>query len=125
MRKSINSPEVHKHKNPIPHACILNGLMISSAINGFDQSIGNFPEKKETQIEVAFENMLKILKEANGGYENILKIDLFFNDKSDRKFVNPIWLRIFPNENTRPARHSHLAILDQPCIMQLVFTAMI
>ena len=125
MRKSINSPEVHKHKNPIPHACILNGLMISSAINGFDQSIGNFPEKKETQIEVAFENMLKILKEANGGYENILKIDLYFNDKSDRKFVNPIWLRIFPNENTRPARHSHLAILDQPCIMQLVFTAMI
>lgn len=125
MRKSINSLEVHKHKNPIPHACILNGLMISSAINGFDHSIGNFPDKKETQIEVAFENMLKILKEANGAYENILKIDLYFNDKSDRKFVNPIWLRIFPNENTRPARHSHLAILDQPCIMQLVFTAVI
>ena len=80
---------------------------------------------QETQIEVAFENMLKILKEANGAYENILKIDLYFNDKSDRKFVNPIWLRIFPNENTRPARHSHLAILDQPCIMQLVFTAVI
>ena len=125
MRKSINSSGVHKHKNPIPHACILNGLMISSAINGFDNSIGNFPDKKETQIEVAFENMLKILKEANGTYENILKIDLYFNDKSDRKFVNPIWLRIFPNENTRPARHSHLAILDQPCIMQLVFTAVI
>ena len=125
MRKSINSPGVHKHKNPIPHACILNGLMISSAINGFDHSIGNFPDKKETQIEVAFENMLKILKEANGAYENILKIDLYFNDKSDRKFVNPIWLRIFPNEKTRPARHSHLAILDQPCIMQLVFTAVI
>jgi enamine deaminase RidA (YjgF/YER057c/UK114 family) len=125
MRKSINSLEVHKHKNPIPHACILNGLMISSAINGFDHSIGNFPDKKETQIEIAFENMLKILKEANGAYENILKIDLYFNDKSDRKFVNPIWLRIFPNENTRPARHSHLAILDQPCIMQLVFTAVI
>tara|TARA_B100001996_G_scaffold352253_1_gene312839 strand:- start:2826 stop:3203 length:378 start_codon:yes stop_codon:yes gene_type:complete len=125
MRKSINSPEVHKHKNPIPHACILNGFMVSSAINGFDQSKGNFPEKKEMQIEIAFANMLKILKEANGSYENVLKIDLYFNDKSDRKFVNPIWLKIFPDENKRPARHSHLAILDHPCIIQIVFTALI
>ena len=125
MRKSINSPEVHKHKNPIPHACILNGFMVSSAINGFDQSKGNFPKKKEMQIEIAFANMLKILKEANGSYENVLKIDLYFNDKSDRKFVNPIWLKIFPDENKRPARHSHLAILDHPCIIQIVFTALI
>ena len=67
----------------------------------------------------------KILKEADATYDNILKLDLYFNDKSDRKFVNPVWLEIFPDENKRPARHSHLAILEDPCIVQIVFTALI
>ena len=125
MRRSINSPYVYSHKNPIPHASVLNGLMISSAISGFDLKTNKFPEKKGEQVEIAFDNMNKILKEADATYDNILKLDLYFNDKSDRKFVNPVWLEIFPDENKRPARHSHIAILEDPCIVQIVFTALI
>ena len=64
MRRSINSPYVYSHKNPIPHASVLNGLVISSAISGFDLKTNKFPEKKEEQVEIAFDNMNKILKEA-------------------------------------------------------------
>ena len=53
MRKSINSTEVYRHKNPIPHASIIKGLMISSAISGIDKT-GNYPKEKNTQIEEAF-----------------------------------------------------------------------
>ena len=53
MRRSINSPYVYAHKNPIPHASVLNGLMISSAISGFDLKTNKFPEKKEEQVEIA------------------------------------------------------------------------
>ena len=50
MRKSINSTEVYRHKNPIPHASIIKGLMISSAISGIDNKTGNYPKEKNTQI---------------------------------------------------------------------------
>ena len=114
MRKSINSTEVHRHKNPIPHASIIKGLMISSAISGIDNKTGNYPKEKNTQIE-----------EANADFKDVLKVDLYFNDKSDRKYVNPIWMKLFPDDNNMPARHSHLASLDGDCIMQIVFTAVV
>ena len=82
MRKSINSTQVHRHKNPIPHASIIKGLMISSAISGIDNKTGNYPKEKNTQIEEAFNNMHKILKEANADFKDVLKVDLYFNDKS-------------------------------------------
>ena len=125
MRKSINSTEVHRHKNPIPHASIIKGLMISSAISGIDNKTGNYPKEKNTQIGEAFNNMHKILKEANADFKDVLKVDLYFNDKSDRKYVNPIWMKLFPDDNNMPARHSHLASLDGDCIMQIVFTAVV
>ena len=65
MRKSVNSQYVCSHKNPIPHASVLNGLMISSAITGYDLKTNRFPEKKEEQVEIAFNNMNKILKTIN------------------------------------------------------------
>ena len=72
MRKSINSTEVHRHKNPIPHASIIKGLMISSAISGIDKT-GNYPKEKNTQIEEAFNNMYRILKDANADFKDVLK----------------------------------------------------
>lgn len=124
MKRSINSPNVHSHKNPIPHAAEINGLIISSAITGIDNDTGKFPDSKEKQIELSFKNMLIVLEEAGASCDNVIKVDLYFKDKSDRKIVNPFWTKMFPDENNRPARHSHLAILESECIIQIVFTAL-
>ena len=34
-------------------------------------------------------------------------------------------MKLFPDDNNMPARHSHLASLDGDCIMQIVFTAVV
>ena len=39
--------------------------------------------------------------------------------------VAGIWMKLFPDDNNMPARHSHLASLDGDCIMQIVFTAVV
>ena len=125
MRKAIYAPNVHRHKNPIPHASILHGLIISSAITGIDHKTGDFPSSKEKQIKIAFHNMEAILEEANATTQDIIKIDLYFKDKKDRKLVNPYWVELFPDELTRPSRHAHLSELEGNCIFQIVFTALL
>ena len=50
---------------------------------------------------------------------------LYFNDKKDRKLVNPYWVELFPDELTRPSRHAHLSELEGNCIFQIVFTALL
>ena len=124
MRKAINAKDVHVHKNPIPHASVLKGLMVSSSISGADKN-GNYSEDREKQIINAFNNMKKVLEEGNASFDDVIKFDLYFSDKSDRKFVNPIWLKLFPNESSRPARHAHLVNLEGDCIFQIVFTAVL
>ncbi len=124
MRRAINSNKVKAHKNPIPHATILKGLMISSSISGSDVC-GNYSQNKVEQINQAFINIKIILEEANASFDDVIKFDLYFSDKNDRKYVNPIWLKLFPDENSRPSRHSHLIKLDGNCIFQIVFTAII
>ena len=124
MRKAINAKGVHAHKNPIPHASVLKGLMVSSSISGADKN-GEYSEDKEKQIKSAFNNMKQVLEEGNASFDDVIKFDLYFSDKNDRKFVNPIWLKLFPNENSRPARHTHLVNLEGDCIFQIVFTAVI
>ena len=124
MRRAVYAKDVHLHKNPIPHASILKGFMVSSAISGANQSTGLFSNSKKEQIFLAFENM-RILEEANAGFEELIKLDLYFANKDGRKYVNPIWLKFFPNINSRPARYSHLAKLEAGCIFQIVFTAIL
>ncbi len=122
MRKAINSSRIKAHKNPIPHASSLRGLVISSSISGSDIE-GKYSSDKEEQIRKAFENMKFVLNEANASFDDVIKFDLYFSDKNDRKFVNPIWLKLFPDETSRPARHSHLIHLDGDCVFQIVFIA--
>ena len=125
MRKAIYAPNVHRHKNPIPHASVLNGLMISSAITGIDHKTGDFPQSNEEQIKLTFQNMKAILKAGEASINDIIKIDLYFKDKKDRKLVNPYWVELFPDELTRPSRHAHLSELEGNCIFQIVFTALL
>ena len=122
MRKAINSRKLKAHKNPIPHASSLRGIVISSSISGADVE-GIYSSDKEEQIHKAFKNMEIVLNEANASFDDVIKFDLYFSDKNDRKFVNPIWLKLFPDKDSRPARHSHLVNLDGDCIFQIVFTA--
>ena len=75
--------------------------------------------------KIVFEYIKKIVIEAGGTVQDIIKMDLYFSDKSDRSIVNPEWVKMFPDPNKRPARHAQIAELPKDCCLQVTLTAVI
>jgi 2-iminobutanoate/2-iminopropanoate deaminase len=53
----------------------------------------------------------------------VAKLNVFLSDDADRAHVNTEWLRMFPDPDDRPARHTVRADLRRGMLMQLEFVA--
>jgi 2-iminobutanoate/2-iminopropanoate deaminase len=125
MVNSINPEGLPAHKNPIPAAAVHKGILISSVISGKSVVTGSYSKNKVEQVSLVFEYIKKIVIEAGGTAQDIIKMDLYFSDKSDRSIVNPEWVKMFPDPNKRPARHAQIAELPKDCCLQVTLTAVI
>ena len=125
MVNSINPEGLPAHKNPIPAAAVHKGILISSVISGKSVVTGSYSKNKVEQVSLVFEYIKKIVIEAGGTVQDIIKMDLYFSDKSDRSIVNPEWVKMFPDPNKRPARHAQIAELPKDCCLQVILTAVI
>ena len=125
MVKAIDPSDIPPHKNPIPVAAIHVGILISSVISGKSLVTDAYSKDKEEQISLVFEYIEKIIFEAGGSVQDIIKIDLYFRDKNDRSLVNPEWEKMFPNPKERPARHAQIGDLPKNCCLQVTITAVI
>ena len=125
MVNSINPEGLPAHKNPIPAAAVHKGILISSVISGKSVVTGSYSKNKVEQVSLVFEYIKKIVIEAGGTVQDIIKMDLYFSDKSDRSIVNPEWVKMFPDPNKRPARHAQIAELPKDCCLQVALTAVI
>ena len=106
-RTSIN---VHgaKHTNPIPNACRIGNLIVSSGISGGDPKTGELPAALEAQAANMFQNLRDIVEKAGATTDDIIKLTVFLKDASDRKALNVEWLKMFPDAESRPARHTQV-----------------
>ncbi len=125
MVNSINPEGLPAHKNPIPAAAVHKGILISSVISGKSVVTDAYSKNKVEQVSLVFEHIKKIVIEAGGSIQDIIKMDLYFRDKSDRSIVNPEWIKMFPDPNKRPARHAQIADLPKDCCLQVTITAVI
>ena len=125
MVKAIDPSDIPPHKNPIPAAAIHGGILISSVISGKSLVTDAYSKDKKEQISLVFEYIEKIIFEAGGSVQDIIKMDLYFRDKSDRSLVNPEWEKMFPNPKERPARHAQIGDLPKNCCLQVTITAVI
>ena len=125
MVKAIDPSDIPPHKNPIPAAAIHGGVLISSVISGKSLVTDVYSKDKKEQISLAFEYIEKIISEAGGTVQDIIKMDLYFRDKNDRSLVNPEWERMFPDPKKRPARHAQIGDLPENCCLQVTITAVI
>ncbi|MDA4847813.1 RidA family protein [Hoeflea poritis] len=123
MVRSIDPPGVPRHKNPIPAAALKGGLLASSAISGLDVETGAYPQDKAVQVALAFGYVETVLDAAGCTPQDVVRMDLYFNDKADRRFVNPHWIAMYPDETARPARHAHIAELPHGCCLQITLLA--
>ena len=123
-RKSIHIGEF-KHVNPIPNACRIGNLVMSGVILGRDPTTGQMPETLEAQCANMFALMKATVEAAGGNTDNIIKMTVWLKDRSQRGPLNAEWLKMFPDEHSRPARHALPLDLDGGALVQCDFTAVI
>lgn len=104
-RRSINVPGL-QHDNPLPSASRIGRLLMSSGIFPKDPATGTAPPDLERQCELLFANIRRVVEAAGGTTQNILKVTLWVKDKNARTHLNRAWLEMFPDPDSRPARHT-------------------
>ena len=95
-----------RHVNPIPMGSIIGNLMMTSGIFGMDPETRHAPDDIEGQCRLMFENIRRVMSAAGGSPDDIIKIVLWARDRSFKDAVNKEWLAMFPDEGSRPARHT-------------------
>lgn len=104
-RQVIKVPGV-AHNAPIPMAVKMGNMVFSSGIIGADPATGEIPEDAATQTGLMFQHIRSIMEQAGGSTADIAHMTVFVKDNASRQFINTEWLKMFPDENDRPARHA-------------------
>ncbi len=105
-RQSVDIPGF-SHANPIPGASRIGNILMSSVISGRDPSTGETPEDLSEQIFNVFAHIRSAVESAGGSPNDIIKITFWVEDPATgRAALNGEWEKMFPDEGSRPARHT-------------------
>lgn len=111
---SIYLPGVGARANPIPMGAKVGNVVHSSSLWGMNFQTKTFPTNLDEQAELLFMNITNFLEQAGGRPENIVFLRVFIRKERHREAhdaLNKPWLKMFPDENHRPARHTMWAEL--------------
>lgn len=103
-RRCFELPGVH-HRAPIPMAAQVGRLLHSSGIPGLDPATGEMPADATVQCDNAFQHMRSLLQQAGATLDDVARITFFIKEEAHRQVVNTLWLKYFPEDGNRPARH--------------------
>lgn len=124
MRRSSIHVEGAKHVNPIPAASRIGNLLMSGLISGTEDD-GTVPPDVGRQAELMFAQIRRILESAGATPEQVVKVNVWMRDRTQRAAINPPWLAMFPDEHSRPARQTMTADLDPGKLVQCDFVAVL
>ena len=122
QRQSIHI-EGFAHKNPIPAACRVGNLLMTGIITGMDPATSKLAPTLEGQCAFMFQHVRSIMRAAGGSTDNIIKMSVWMADRSRRDVLNIEWLKMFPDETSRPARHTSQASLEGGQLINCDITA--
>ena len=111
------------HKNPIPAACRVGSLLTSGIVYGLDPATGKPAPDLDAQCALMFQHIRTIVEAGGGTVDDIVKITVWLQDRSQREPVNREWLKMFPNPQNRPARQAMQANLMGGMLVQCDFIA--
>ena len=123
-RKSLHI-EGMEHGAPIPNGVVIGNMVFSSAISGKDAKTGLFSSDPDEQAEAMFRNLRLFMEVAGGTPDNIAHMTVFLKEEKYRDAVNKAWLKMFPDEHDRPARHALKADLRGQFLFQIEVIAVL
>ena len=123
-RRSIHVPGL-AHKAPIPNAAVVGNLLMSGGIGGQDPETGHVPDSLDEQAALVFANARRIVEAAGGSLDDVVKFTVYMRDRSLKDAVDRVWLELFPDPETRPARHTFTYELAPPLLVQCDIVAVL
>lgn len=124
-RQSVNFPGFG-HKNPIPNASRIGNLVMSSVITGRDPVSETLPDDLEGQIANIFAHLRSAMAHLGGSPDDILKITFWVREVGQgRAALNGEWEAMFPDPDSRPARHTLQLTGDGPNLVTCDFVAVL
>lgn len=124
-RQSVNFPGF-AHSNPIPNASRIGNLFMSSVISGVDPGTRNYPQSLEGQVANIFTHIKAAITAAGGTPDNIIKITFYVQDQAaGRAALNDGWVKMFPDPDSRPARHTLNSGTSGPSMVTCDFVAVL
>jgi len=113
------------HGAPIPLGTRIGNIVYSSGISGKDPVTGDMPDDPEKQAEILFKNIRTFMEKAGGTHDHIIRMTLFLKNDKHREAINKEWLKMFPDEHDRPARHALTLDLRGKFLFQIELVAVI
>ncbi len=104
-RKNIHVKGM-EHGAPIPNGAVLGNMIFSSAISGKDAKTGILSPDPDEQAAAMFRNLQLFLESAGASPDNVGYMKVYLRDEKYRDAVNKAWLKMYPDEHDRPARHA-------------------
>ncbi len=95
-----------EHGAPIPNGAAIGNLIFSSAISGKDAKTGLLSSDPDEQAEAMFRNLRLFMETAGGTPDNIAYMKVYLKEEKLRDSINKAWLKMFPDDHDRPARHA-------------------
>jgi len=118
MKKIISTPNAPQAIGPYSQAVRAGDFLFISGQLGLVPQTGSLEEGIEAQTKRAMENIGAILKEAGGGFENVIKTTILLADISDFPKVNEIYSQYFSNDF--PARATYaVAALPKEALIEI------
>jgi 2-iminobutanoate/2-iminopropanoate deaminase len=111
-RRSIEVPGL-EHVHPIPNASRIGSFLMTGGIYGKDPQTGQLAPDIAGQCHFLFVNIRRVLEAGGATPEDVIKMHVWIKDKSWRDHLNREWLAMFPDEHSRPTRHT-FTDTDQP-----------
>ena len=100
------------HKNPIPAASRVGNMLMTGIITGTDPATGRLADTLEAQCANIFHHVRAIMTAADGSTDDIIKMNVWMKDRSNRDVLNAEWVKMFPDPHARPARHTSQTALE-------------
>jgi 2-iminobutanoate/2-iminopropanoate deaminase len=114
-----------EHGAPIPNGVVIGNMIFSSAISGKDAKTGVLSTEPDEQAEAMFRNLKLFMEKAGGTPQDIAHMTVFLKEEQYRDSVNKAWLKMFPDEHDRPARHALKAELRGQILFQIEVIAVL
>lgn len=124
-RREVLYVKGSNHQNPIPTAVKIGNMVYTSAIIGSDPETGNIPDRVEDEVANIFHYIQEIMEAAGGTTDDIARLTVLASDVAYKKVVNVEWLKMFPYEEDRPARHTNVQKLREGLRVQIEMIAVL